>query len=80
MVLMKLLGFSAVIIPEGQSYSAWCPDLDVASQGGSVNEALSNLKEALELHLECLSPGELSEVKKRQGSRLTTTLEIPVTG
>ena len=75
---MKLFGFSVVVIPEAGSYSAWCPDLDVASQGNSVDKAIANLKEAIELHLECLSPSELHEVRRRQGSRLITTLELPL--
>ncbi len=74
----KLLGFSVVVIPEGKTYSSWCPDVDVASQGDSVEEAIANLKEAIELHLECLSPEELQEIRRRQGTRLTTTLEVPV--
>lgn len=75
---MELHGFSVVLIPEGKSYSAWCPELDVASQGGTVNEAVANLKEALELHLECLSPEELQEIRHRQGTLLTTTIELPI--
>lgn len=75
---MKIFGFSVVVIPERGSYSSWCPDIDVASQGDTIEEALANLKEALELHLECLTPSELQEILKRQGSRLVTTLEIPV--
>jgi len=31
---------------------AWCPELDIASQGESVEDALNNLKEAVELYLE----------------------------
>jgi len=77
---MKLQGFSVVVFPEGASYSAWCPDLDVASQGDTLDDALNHLKEALELHLECLTPSELTEVKKRQGTRLFTILEVPITG
>lgn len=45
------LEFSAVITKEGKWYVAFCPELDVASQGKTVEEALSNLKEALELYL-----------------------------
>ena len=74
----KLLGFSAVVIPEGRSYSAWSPDLDIASQGHSIEEALKNLKEAMELHLECLSPLEIREIRSRQKTRLIATLEVPV--
>lgn len=78
MTNMKLLGFSVVVFPEGNSYSAWCPDVDVASQGDTLDDALAQLKEALELHIDCLTPAEFSEVKKRQGTRLFTTLEIPM--
>jgi len=31
---------------------AWCPDLDIASQGKTIEESLANLKEAIELHFE----------------------------
>ncbi|OIO20779.1 hypothetical protein AUJ17_05540 [Candidatus Micrarchaeota archaeon CG1_02_47_40] len=75
---MRMFGFSVVIFPEAGSYSAWCPDLDVASQGDTLEEAIANLKEALELHVECLSPSELQEIRKRQGTKLMTTIEIPV--
>ena len=33
-------------------YVAWCPEVDVASQGKTLEDALSNLKEALELYFE----------------------------
>ncbi len=46
------LELSAVVRREGRLYVALCPEFDVASQGKSVEEALSNLKEALELFLE----------------------------
>ncbi len=72
------MNFSVVVFPEAGSYSAWCPDLDVASQGDTLEEAIANLKEALELHVECLTAKELQEIRKRQGTRLMTTLEIPV--
>lgn len=35
-----------------QLYVAWCPEVDVASQGESMETALDNLKEALELYFE----------------------------
>lgn len=71
-------GFSAVVIPERGSYSSWCPELDVASQGDSVEESLENLKEAITLHVECLSPEELQEMKKHHSPRLITTIELAV--
>jgi len=59
---MKTLQLTAVLEREDDGYVALCPELDVASQGGSVEEATANLKEAVELFLEC-APKE--EVKRR---------------
>lgn len=75
---MTIKGFSAVVIPEGKSYSSWCPELDVASQGETVRKAVSNLKEAVKLHLECLSDAELKGIRSRQGARLVTTMRVPM--
>ena len=69
--------FSAVTFRDGKSYSSWCPDLDVASQGKSIEDAITNLKEAIELHLECMSNDEMKEIKARQGTRLVSTIEVP---
>ena len=52
---------TAVIEREGDGYVSLCPELDVASQGTSVEEARLNLREALELFLETASPSELKE-------------------
>lgn len=43
---------SAVITQEGDIFVSLCPELDIASQGKTVEEALGNLKEAVELYLE----------------------------
>jgi predicted RNase H-like HicB family nuclease len=44
--------FSAVAQKEGKFYVSWCPELDIASQGETIEEAIENLKEAIELYLE----------------------------
>lgn len=44
--------FTASVWCEGDWYVAQCLEIDIASQGESEDEALANLKEALELHLE----------------------------
>jgi predicted RNase H-like HicB family nuclease len=44
--------FSAIILKEKRLYIALCPELDVASQGKNIENALMNLKEALKLYLE----------------------------
>ena len=58
---MPTRSFTAVIEREGDLYVALCPELDVASQGGTVEEATGNLKEAVELFLECADPQEIEE-------------------
>ena len=73
---MKMLNFSIVIIPEKGSFSAWCPDLDVASQGDTIEEAIANLKEAIELHIECMPPIEITELKNRRNQKIMATVEV----
>jgi predicted RNase H-like HicB family nuclease len=53
--------FTAVIEREGDGYVALCPELDIASQGGTIEEARRNLAEAVGLFLESASPGEIQE-------------------
>ncbi len=52
---------TAIIEREGDDYVALCPDVDVASQGDTVDEARDNLKEALELFFETASATEISQ-------------------
>jgi predicted RNase H-like HicB family nuclease len=44
--------FAATVWREGNWYISQCLEVDVASQGETEEEALANLKEALELHFE----------------------------
>jgi predicted RNase H-like HicB family nuclease len=48
--------FTASVWREGDWYIAQCPEVDVASQGESEDQALSNLREALELYFEPPTP------------------------
>ncbi len=43
---------SAVVWKEGAQYVSKCPELEVASAGDSVEDAVKNLKEAVELYIE----------------------------
>ena len=47
--------FNAAITKEGKWYVAHCLELDVVSQGKTIEEAEINLKEAVELYLESFS-------------------------
>lgn len=52
---------TAIIEREGDCYVALCPEVDIASQGGSIEEARENLREALELFFETASPDEVKQ-------------------
>lgn len=51
---------TAVIEREGNGYVSFCPEVDVASQGDTVQEASENLKEAVELFFETAPKEEIS--------------------
>lgn len=59
--MSKRFQFTAVIEREGDGYVSLCPELDIASQGDTVEEASSNLKEAVELFFESASSKEISQ-------------------
>jgi predicted RNase H-like HicB family nuclease len=52
---------TAIIRREGDRFVALCPEIDVASQGDSIEEARNNLQEAIELFLECASSSEIEQ-------------------
>jgi predicted RNase H-like HicB family nuclease len=65
---------TAIIEREGDGYVSLCPELDIASQGDSVEHARDNLREALELFFETASP---EEVKQRlHGEIFVTQVEV----
>ena len=67
---------TAWIEREGDGYVALCPELDIASQGDTIEQARENMKEALELFFETASP---EEIKRRlHGDMFVTQVEIAV--
>ena len=58
---MSTYSLTAFVEREGDGYVSLCPELDVASQGDTVENATANLKEAVELFLECANPAEVQE-------------------
>ncbi len=68
--------FTAVIERENDGYFALCPELDVASQGRTIEEARSNLVEALELFLETADPSEIG--RRLKSEVLITRVEVEV--
>jgi predicted RNase H-like HicB family nuclease len=61
---------TAIIQPEGDGFTALCPELDIASQGNTLESAKDNLREALELFFECAPK---SEVESRLSSDIFVT-------
>jgi len=55
--------FTASIIREGDWYVAQCLEIDIASQGKTVEEAMANLREALELHFDHPSPSLVPDLR-----------------
>ena len=53
------LRFTAAVTHEGPWYVAHCLEVDIASQGESLERALDNLREALELYFEDMPLTEL---------------------
>ena len=67
---------TAIIEREDDGFVSLCPELDIASQGSSIEEAKANLVEALSLFFETADP---SEVASRFRSEIFVTLiEVPV--
>jgi len=67
---------TAIIEREGDGYVALYPELDVASQGDSLQEARANLIEALTLFFETADASEIEE--RLHSDLLVTQVEVPV--
>ena len=68
--------FTAIIERDADWYVAFCPELDVVSQGDTVEEARRNLIEAVELFLECADPTEVTS--RLQSEVFVTQIGVPV--
>lgn len=68
--------FTAVVQRDGDAWVALCPELDVASQGDSVEQAKANLREAVELFLETADPAEIRQ--RVHGESFISSLEVEI--
>jgi len=73
---MEVRQYTAIIERDENWYVALCPELDIASQGESVEEARSNLVEAIELFLETASPTEILD--RTRSEVFVTQVGVPV--
>lgn len=66
-----LVNFNVILTHEAPWYVAKCPDNNVASQGHTIEDALTNLKEALELYYD-----DTEELPQMLPPAFLTTLEV----
>ncbi len=67
---------TAIVERENDGYVSLCPELDIASQGDTVEQARDNLKEALELFFETASTEEIKQ--RLHGDIFVTQVEVAV--
>ena len=67
---------TVIIEREGNGYVSLCPELDIASQGDTIEEVRNNLREALELFFETASPTEIHT--RLHGEVYVTSVEVAI--
>jgi len=67
---------TAIIEREDDGFVALCPEVDVARQGSTIEEARANLVEALTLFFEVADDGEISRRVRREV--FVTQVEVAV--
>jgi len=73
---MQSQRLTAIIEREDDGFVALCPELDIASQGSSIEEARANLVEALTLFFETADPSEVTH--RFRSEVFVTQVEVPV--
>ncbi len=76
----KVLQLTAVIEREGDDYVATCPELDIVSQGRTIEEARFNLLEAVEGFFEVASPSEIRRRLKKETYIMPIMPMVPTAG
>jgi predicted RNase H-like HicB family nuclease len=71
-----LLRLTALVWQEGEEFVSLCPEVDVASFGVTIDEALAMLREALEVHFSDANVPELPA----HGEPIMTTISVEVAG
>lgn len=67
---------TAIIQSEDDGFVSLCPELDIASQGDTIEEAKNNLREALQLFFEHASQDEID--RRLTGEVFVTQVEVAV--
>jgi predicted RNase H-like HicB family nuclease len=67
---------TAIIEREEDGFVALCPELDIASEGATIEEARANLIAALTLFFETAAASEVD--RRFHGEVFVTQVEVPV--
>jgi predicted RNase H-like HicB family nuclease len=67
---------TVIIEREDDGYVGLCPEIDIASEGASIEESRTNLIEALTLFFETASPSEIA--RRTHDGVFVTQVEVPV--
>jgi predicted RNase H-like HicB family nuclease len=67
---------TAIIEREDDAFVALCPELDIASEGKTIEEARANLVKAISLFYETADPSEV--VRRFHDEVFITQIEVPV--
>ncbi|MEP6776690.1 MAG: type II toxin-antitoxin system HicB family antitoxin [Chloroflexota bacterium] len=74
--MARMQQLTGIIEREGDGYVALCPELDIASQGDTVEEARANLIKALGGFFDLADPSEIEE--RLHNEVFITRLEIAI--
>jgi predicted RNase H-like HicB family nuclease len=73
---MRRIKLTRVIQKEDDGFVSFCPELDIASQGDTKDEARTNLEEAIDGFLETAGPQEIND--RLSSERYVETFEVNV--
>ena len=68
--------FTCVLQREGDGFVSFCPELDIASEGDTIEQARANLIEAVELFFETADKNEITQ--RLRGEMYVTPIEVRV--
>jgi predicted RNase H-like HicB family nuclease len=74
--MQRFQRLTAIIEREDDGFVSLCPELDIASQGSSIEEARANLVEALTLFFESADQSEVS--RRLHAEVFVTQVEVPI--
>lgn len=76
----QVLNYRVIIEPERMGkkivYNAYCPSLDVADYGDSIEEVLESIKDGIKLAIECLLEEKRDVPQDNVNEQLITTVRI----